>query len=184
VLVTVSSNVSFYTGSISITVSFTRTNRTVPGGKYTVNTADSTNQFLTAISPNPENATHIEITLVSENSNLNAVFPQLIAASGDQCPYSPPSASPNYIATDLPATTNFTFTVPSRAIWYLEFVKTTEALGIVDVSFAQVNLPPQPSPGADNTGIIVGVTITILIVIAGVAIVVYKRKGAYQNIGG
>jgi hypothetical protein len=154
----------------------------IPDSKI-IDTTDANNQFLTVLLPTAENVSAIDITLSTQGNSLNNIFPQIIAASGELCPSSGPVNTPNRIVSDLPQAESFTFQVTSQKVWYLEFIKTTEQLGIVNVTFAT---RPHNPPGPDepnNTGIIVGVTITILIVIAGVAIVVYKRKSAYQNIG-
>jgi hypothetical protein len=184
VKVTVSSNVTFVFGSVNVVIRVaTNMVTTVPDSKI-VETADANNQFLTILLPSAENVSAIDIILATPGNNLNTIFPQIIAAAGDLCPSSGPVNTPNRIVSDLPTSENFTFQVTSQKVWYLEFVKTTEAMGIVNVSF--ITLPhvrPPPDEAPNNTGIIVGVTITILIVIAGVAIVVYKRKSAYQNIG-
>jgi len=180
VAVTVSSNVTFVMGTVSVGIVFTPTMNIIPG-KFVVTTGDANNQFFTAVLPNPENASVIEIILTSQN-NIGDIFPQIIAASGDYCPASGPIDTPNRVVTDIPKQNYTSFEIISQKVWYLEFVKTTEALGIVDVEIRTKLFPPAQPPGSDSTGIIVGVTITIVIVIAGVAIVVYKRKGAYQNI--
>jgi len=183
VFVTVSSNVTFVMGSVSVGITFISTMKTIPG-IYSVSTADTNNQYFTAYYPNPENASAIEITLRSQTKVLSEIFPQIISATGDFCPASGPTDTPNRIISTVPAQQNFTFEIGSQKVWYLEFIKTTDTLGLVEVEIrTKPPLPPSQPPGANNTGIIVGVTITILIVIAGVAIVVYKRKGAYQNIG-
>jgi hypothetical protein len=183
VYITVSSNVTFVMGSVNVQVQFLPTLKIIPGN-FAVDTADSNNVYVTLALANPENASAIEITLRSGSNQLKQVFPQLISASGDFCPASGPNDTPNRVITDLPEQQNFTFTLGSQKVWYLEFIKTTETLAIIDVEVAtKPPNPPAPEPGANNTGIIVGVTITIVIVVAGVAIVVYKRKGAYQNIG-
>jgi len=184
----ISSNVTITTGMVEFTYAVSATQVQIPGTQ-SILTGDVLAQYITAVLPNLDpNIGMIEMKLIMTSGFgfLGDLFPQVIAASGEECPVSGPSNTPDRIVADMPEQKNYTIKMPPRNVWYIEFVKTTEAAGTVLVEFTTI--PPQPAPGPDNneTGVIVGVIITILLVIgAGViGYVVYRRQsGGYQVVG-